>query len=69
MFASLKLEVDVGVASFSNLTQVLKDSWGHASEEVKHKQWLKVDTVCILEEQITGSLFKSRCTGLGWFEG
>ena len=43
-FASLKVEVDVGVASFSHLTQGLKDSLGDASEEVKREQWLKVDT-------------------------
>ena len=43
-FASLKLEVDVGVGSFSHLTQGLKDSLEDASEEVKREQWLKVDT-------------------------
>ena len=43
-FASLKLEVDVGVESFGHLTRGLKDSLGDASEEVKREQWLKVDT-------------------------
>ena len=43
-FASLRLEVDVGVESFGYLTAGLQGSLEDASEEVKREQWLKVDT-------------------------